>query len=257
MYVVGADGSGMSDAALRWALRHGDAVHVVRVWPGYGTHARDDDEVARRVAGERYALDASVARSAGGGTGVTRELRCGRPADELLAAAEGAEALVLGRSGLRGIEGALLGSVPRECIVRARVPVVVVPGTDPDPPTGRVAVGVSDDPAALAAVEWAAGEAARRGAVLVAVRAHGGIAFADPEVTDEYEHEIARQLVGKVSPEGPVEYRVVEGDVVPVLLAEAARCDLLVVGTRAHGTVLPTTVSRLADAATVPLVVVR
>lgn len=61
--------------------------------------------------------------------GVQAEFRIvrGRPADELLTAARGADLLVLGTHGYRGMDRILLGSVAETLLRRAEVPLLVVP----------------------------------------------------------------------------------------------------------------------------------
>lgn len=267
MYVVGVDGSVRSDAALRWALAAARsercAVLAVRVW--YGTGSRDASEIRARNEMERAALSASVARADTNGVAVATELREGDPATELIQAANDttARALVVGRSGLGGIEATLLGSVSRRCIADAELPVVVVPAaTSGD--TGRVAVGVTDDEAAREAVAWAADVAAFRGAELVAVHAYEGIAFADDAVTAHYEAELAHRVVAKALERDPdrvpVTYVVTEGRAVNVLLDAARDTDLLVVGARTRGLLaeaVPTTVIRLAEESPVPVAIVH
>ena len=273
MYVVGVDGSARSDAALRWAIeaaaRLRCPVLAVRVWPGTSELVRDSTEVREKVRREQEALDASVARGLAGFRNpplVAKELREGDPATELADAADEtmARAIVVGHSGLGGLEATVLGSVARRCVADAGRTVVVVPFPAPATARGRVAVGVTDDPASVDAVEWAAGEAAARGAVLVAVRASEGIAFADPEVVAHYEAELVRRVVTKAlhpDPDRvPVEYVVTDGDTVAALLAAAQEADLLVVGARTSGLlaqVVPTTTIRCVEEAPVPVAVVR
>jgi nucleotide-binding universal stress UspA family protein len=270
MYVVGVDGSARSDAALAWALDAAErlrcAVVAVRVWPGVADHVRDTAEVRDKLAREVAALDASVARALAGRETkppLVRELREGDPATELTRAADdtAARAIVVGRSGLGGIEGTLLGSVSRRLVGDAGRTVVVVPNAG-TARNDRVVAGVTDDAESAEAVAWAAEEAALRGATLVALHAHGGIAFADPAVVDDYENELLRRVVGKAlgRPAVPVEYVVTEEDPVPALLDAAGTADLLVIGARAHGLlpqVLPTTAVRCAENAPVPVAVVR
>lgn len=273
MYVVGVDGSARSDGALRWALEAGArmraAVVAVRVWPGTKGSVRDSTEVREKVRREHEALDASVARALAGAEDpplVAKELREGDPATELIAVADEvlARAIVVGRSGLGSLEATLLGSVARRCVADAGRTVVVVPFRAETRATGRVAVGVTDDPGSVEAIEWAAEEAAARGAVLVAVRAHEGIAFADPHVVAHYEDELVRRVVAKaLYPDPahvPVEYVVTEDDKIHALLAYGATTDLLVVGARTHGflaQVVPTTTIRCVEESPVPVAVVR
>ncbi|WP_245194624.1 universal stress protein [Kitasatospora phosalacinea] len=132
--VVGVDGSPSSVDALRWAVGQAHAVgadvEAVTAWqhlsaPGWSGHP-DDADFAAGIA--RKTLDAAVAEAAGPGRPVriaARVVRGGAVAS-LLAAARGAELLVVGGRGHGGFAGALLGSVGQHCVQHAPCPVVVV-----------------------------------------------------------------------------------------------------------------------------------
>jgi nucleotide-binding universal stress UspA family protein len=79
-----------------------------------------------RLAAARRQLAAARARLARAGWRVSDEVRTGRPLDELLAAANGADALVVGARGVGAMERLLLGSVAEGAVSRAPVPVLVV-----------------------------------------------------------------------------------------------------------------------------------
>lgn len=72
---------------------------------------------------------------------VTESIVHGLAGTSLVQASRGAQLLVVGRRGLGGFPGLLLGSVSRHVVHHAHCPVVVVPSTRPDP-------GVADGPAA-------------------------------------------------------------------------------------------------------------
>ncbi|MFF3518106.1 universal stress protein [Streptomyces sp. NPDC002573] len=132
--VVGIDGSASSHGALRWAVRYADqisgSVDAVAAWelPGmYGWSgpvvdtALDEDNARQRLVQElRDVLGAEGASS------VRALLVRGNPADVLLRAAEGAEALVVGSHGRGGFARALLGSVSHRVAQHANCPVVIV-----------------------------------------------------------------------------------------------------------------------------------
>ncbi|MFD1662091.1 universal stress protein [Streptomyces caeni] len=132
--VVGVDGSPSSREALRWAVRHagliGADVDAVAVWdlPGvYGWSGpaadTDFDEANARQALERELREVLGAE---GAASVRAILVRGTPADVLLRAAEGAEALVVGSRGRGGFSRALLGSVSQQVALHASCPVVIV-----------------------------------------------------------------------------------------------------------------------------------
>ncbi|WP_406306620.1 universal stress protein [Streptomyces sp. NBC_00885] len=132
--VVGVDGSPSSQSALRWAMRHagliGGVVEAVGAWElpgmrGWSAPAVDadlDEEVARSqfveelrsVVGDEPSVE------------VRERLVRGNPTEVLLAAAEGAEVLVVGSRGRGGFARALLGSVSQQCAQHATCPVVIV-----------------------------------------------------------------------------------------------------------------------------------
>ncbi|MEU6587836.1 universal stress protein [Streptomyces sp. NPDC046881] len=132
--VVGVDGSSSSYAALRWAVRYaglvGGAVEAVAVWelPGlYGWSAPavdmdvDEDETRQKMRRELTEVLGAQAAEA-----VRTHVVHGNPADVLLRAAEGAEALVVGSRGRGGFVRALLGSVSQHVSQHAKCPVVIV-----------------------------------------------------------------------------------------------------------------------------------
>lgn len=135
--VVGIDGSTESDAALAWALaqarRTGDEVQAVHAWqyPEMGEWMKPNpfelqhDELERDAARVlREALDRAGPHD---DVAVDAVVGNGRAVALLLAAAEGAELLVVGSRGRGGFAGLLLGSVSQHCVQHAPCPVVVVP----------------------------------------------------------------------------------------------------------------------------------
>ena len=134
--VVGVDGSPLSAAALRWALRQaeltGAAVEVVYAWhmptaDGWAPTMELAQSLVR--AGEQGLAD-TIAEVAGDRPAVPVHARVteGNAAAVLLQAAEGADLLVVGSRGYGGFVGALLGSVSQHCVQHAPCPVVVVRG---------------------------------------------------------------------------------------------------------------------------------
>jgi nucleotide-binding universal stress UspA family protein len=67
-------------------------------------------------------------REAKDGPTIERKLVQARPAEALLAEAEGADLVVVGSRGLGGFSGLLLGSVSQQVAHHARCPVVIVRG---------------------------------------------------------------------------------------------------------------------------------
>ena len=112
--------------------------------------------------------------------------------------------------------------------------------------TRKIVVGVDGAPRTVAALRWAASEALRRDAEVVAVHAWGNVlrpasyaAVADCADPDESAQRAASLLTGTVrtafgaTPPVPVRAVVDDRAVVPALLSQARRAELLVVATRA------------------------
>ena len=133
--VVGVDGSPASVDALRWAAGQADligaAVEAVISWEypstsGMEFGSLDIDWAENARAALADALDVALGEDAGRVTGtVTR----GHPAEVLVAAAQGADLLVVGSRGHVALPGRLLGSVSEHVAARASCPVVVVPSS--------------------------------------------------------------------------------------------------------------------------------
>jgi nucleotide-binding universal stress UspA family protein len=131
--VVGVDGSPPSERALDWAIgeaqRSGAALHIVTAWVfpmalGYAFTTTVDD--VRREAQARVDRALAHVREVAPGVHATGETTEQLPAPGLVAAAKGADLLVVGSRGLGGFEGLLQGSVSRYCTRHATCSVVVV-----------------------------------------------------------------------------------------------------------------------------------
>jgi nucleotide-binding universal stress UspA family protein len=130
--VVGVDGSASSLDALRWATRQaaltGAELVAVTAWhfpPTYGGYpmvAEGDWKANADVI-----LDTAVKEALGEvPTQLGRRVVEGHPVTVLLAAAAGADLLVLGTRGHGGFAGMLLGSVSEHLVAHAPCAVVVV-----------------------------------------------------------------------------------------------------------------------------------
>ena len=135
MIVVGVDGSGVSKETLRFALeearRRRTGLHVVHAfWEWEPIPGTREIELDRSPQEREAWLAALVHEVVGEVTDV--EIRQSTvdddPAPALLAAAQGAELLIVGSRGQGGFAGLLLGSVSQQCVHHASCPVVVVRG---------------------------------------------------------------------------------------------------------------------------------
>jgi nucleotide-binding universal stress UspA family protein len=145
--VVGVDGSRGAADALEWAVAEAGlrdaALHVVHAWTvplidaipdawvvGSPTVGPTDEEVYEHLAAAaRKVLDEALdqARALDPKLEIVGELTETGATPALIAAAEGAELLVVGSRGRGGFKGLLLGSVSAQCVHHPPCPVVVVP----------------------------------------------------------------------------------------------------------------------------------
>lgn len=137
--VVGVEGSGGAKAALRWALQEAAyrnaSVEVVTAYsntyvpasPDFNYVPLDPVDLEAEVAKMQSAVVDEVLAEVGDvGVEVKRVVVRGRPADSLIAAAEGADMLVVGSRGRGGFRGLLLGSVSQQIAHHGDCPVVIV-----------------------------------------------------------------------------------------------------------------------------------
>jgi nucleotide-binding universal stress UspA family protein len=133
--VVGVDGFESSKAALRWAIRQakltGAVVEAVIAWhipvgtgwiptPDMPDYQEDASTVLAEAITEMCTVDPDVQ--------VCPRVLEGRAGQVLVEAADGADLLVVGSEGHRGLAEALLGSVGQYCANHASCPVVVMRG---------------------------------------------------------------------------------------------------------------------------------
>jgi nucleotide-binding universal stress UspA family protein len=131
---VGVDGSDGSLDALRWAASERalrDArLRVLLAWhmPAFGPvpPMPVDEESWQRGAERTLRESLTAVFGPEPPSKVQAEVRNGRPAPTLLAAAGEADLLVVGSRGHGGMAGLLLGSVSTACVHHAPCPVLVV-----------------------------------------------------------------------------------------------------------------------------------
>ena len=201
---------------------------------------------------------------------VQTEVRHGGVATELVDASGNAAMTVVGSRGLGAIGGSILGSVSRALLHYGHGPVAVIrPNGAPVDPMSPVLLGIDGSPASEAAAGLAFDEASRRGVGLVALHAWSdvGVFPALGEDWREYEQEgheiLAERLAGwqERYPEVAVTRRIVCDRPARWLLDEAAKAQLVVLGSRGRGgfsrLLLGSVSTAVAEASTTPVVVVR
>lgn len=261
--VVGVDGSDGSNAALRWTVeqaRRGGGLRVValKAWqpviPASGVWWSEYDIPHDLHDGALATLEASIDEVCGSSTDVEIE-RCvvrGSAHGALMDAARTADALVVGSRGFGGLKGTLLGSVGRQLVAHAPCPTVIVPlpgsrraTTEADP--SRIVVGLDGSPNSLAAFEWAVEWATATEGHIRAVyvercpsspaRPHtraGTVVLGDPHCAAQLELA-SFVLSSELSVDVPLELHAREGETAHILMEEATRAGLVVVGARGRG----------------------
>ena len=139
--VVGIDGSESSLSALQWALDTASAmgadVHAVATWEyptiqvasmGLGNALPPADLMSQATEQSLTTWIDSV--SVPDGVTLTTEVGEGSASQLLIDSAATARLLVVGRRGIGGFLGLLVGSVADKCIAHSHCPVAVIPAAD-------------------------------------------------------------------------------------------------------------------------------
>ncbi|GAA1388018.1 universal stress protein [Catellatospora chokoriensis] len=185
--VVGVDGSAAALSAVRLATREaaqrGRSLRIIHAfeWPlaqfDISAFPQFMYQAARRHADHLLAEAAATAAVSDRAVAVTTEILTGDPAVVLLAAARDADLIVLGKRGVGGFAGLLLGSVTAQVASHTETPVLVARGEEH--PVAPVVVGLDDLPEPGPVVEAAFAMAERRDANLVAVHVQEAAVVAD------------------------------------------------------------------------------
>jgi nucleotide-binding universal stress UspA family protein len=244
------DGSPTNADALAWAAAAA-AAHQV---PLTLVHARPDAEgVARTVPSGNPVLD--WAQEQVRAMQPNLDLRPVQyplaPVPSLLAAAEQADAVVIGSRGMGGFRGLLLGSTALHLVPLAPCPVVVVhsraDGSDPHPPgpnAGSVVLGYDGSSAANRAAAFAFRHAAAIGAPVVVIGADEDLGSGEAQQvlpgdavpgSDTGAFYAPLVVTGARFPDVDVTFRSVGGRAADALIEQSAGAALLVVGARGLG----------------------
>ena len=202
--VVAVDGSAAAWRALDWGTEEarltGANLLVV--------HVGDTDAVHNELPlGPALLSDAAAhVRTTHPKLELRTDLREGNPADVLIEMSRHAGLVVVGR-GRRMLPTLNMGWVAHRVLARAHCPTVVV-STKAEHLINRIVVGVSDSQGGAAALRFAAAEALRRRAELVAVRswsarewrlaAAAALPISSPDLWESQERTVLEDCVGPI-----------------------------------------------------------
>lgn len=280
--LVGVDGSPDSEAAIQWATHEAvlrdqpiRLLHaippVVVTWPVAYLEASYIDSMESN--GRDIIAQAQKAVQAAAGDklpAIETEIVNAAAPSALVTASRDAYMTVSGCRGLGVLGRAFLGSVSSGLLHHGRGPIAIV-RTDDAPAveaTAPVLVGVDGSPASEEATALAFDEASRRGVPLVALHAWSDASF--PSIGSDWERYeeggyriLAERLAGwqERYPDVQVQRRIVSDDPATRLVEASKDVQLVVVGSRGRGgfssLVLGSVASKVAQAATSPVIVVR
>lgn len=285
--VVAVDGSPSSDAAVDWAARDAALRHV----PLTIVHVQPADEVGpwldfpvalpQEYLAERDRRSQEIVDDALGvvvdAVPESREfpvhttVLTGAKMPALIEMSAEADMLVLGRRGVGGLRGLLLGSTSSTLVHHAHCPVAVIHADRPDgglSTTAPVVVGVDGSPASESATAIAFDEASRRGVDLRAVHTwmnNADFPFDVPtdELATQADEELAQRLAGWCEryPDVTVHRVVAQDNPAHRLIEESQAAQMLVVGSHGRGgfagLLLGSVGSAVVHAARIPVIVAR
>ncbi len=278
---VGFNGSAASSEAVLWAAaeasRRGTRLRLISCYSipvipgaGLGVAAADSyTSVLDETQGMLQHMQEVIAESHPD-LQVTTLASVDPPSSVLIDNVSADDLVVVGATSHHGGADRLLGSTARHVVRHSPCPVVVVPGLGSWGHTERIVVGVDGSPASTKALQWAGDEADRYGTNLLVVHAwmypymHSfpdssqarDLTQVDAACLLDREVEAAREQFGC-----EVTGRLMECSPSAALFTTVRHGDLLVVGSKGHGSVHATlfgsTVSTVLDRCPVPTVVVR
>ncbi|MET9262020.1 universal stress protein [Amycolatopsis sp. NPDC004079] len=280
--LVGVDGSEGSADAVRWAARLAsgrdlelELVHCLQLAGlvyGGGPAESAGLFASIRQDGERIAAEArELALSVDPSLEVSSEALTDSAPALLIARSHAARLVVLGRAGIGGFAGMLVGATTGAVVSHAGCPVAVVRGRQGD---GPVVAGVDGGWSSDAVLGTAFEEASFRQVPLVAVHAWIDVVYDSAESSARLmpqweslepaeERLLAQRLAGwqEKYPDVEVRRKVVRDRPRHVLLDESSRAQLLVVGSRGRGgfagMLLGSTSQAMVHHASCPVLVVR
>ena len=263
--IVGIDGSEQSYGALRWAVHEAEVRKVpvrmvtaysLPVFTGTGFDAGysmvDEQALTDGVA---QILDEAHSRVGETSVELRATVETGDATAVLLELSKKAELMVVGSRSHGGFLGRLLGTVSTSLPAHSHCPTVAVPHSyaekieaDPGILGGgqSVVVGSDGSDEARLAMMQAADEASRRGVKLTLVNAlapyTGALNWVPAAVDFEALYREIADLQRKAAewirgyfPNLEIEFKLIDGSPVQVLLEAGKAADLIVVGTRGRG----------------------
>ncbi|MFI0419972.1 universal stress protein [Spongiactinospora sp. 9N601] len=243
MIIAGVDGSHAGLEAAGWAAREAalraaplKIVHAIPQWACDTTTGRYAEVAAWMREGGHGVLAAAAdrARRERPAIDLSTSLLPGDPRTALTTASADAALVVIGSHGLGAVRGFLVGSVAYGVAGQAACDVVVVREL-PTLPRGEVVAGADGSPAAEPVLDAAFAEADLRGATVRAVHARNPPWAGDPR-TPAGRDPLALDRHRERHPGITVIEEVVHDHPVRALRQAATGADLLVVGSRGHGT---------------------
>ncbi len=265
--IVGFDGSEHSRVALRWGASLAGTINlklvVVEAW-----HGGDPAAAEARAEGVRQNL-ARVAMpelgSRAQNVDVTFEALHGSDAGAILERVTSDSILVLGSRGRGGFSALLLGSVSRECVERARCPVLIVRHERSVPGAGTaILVGHDGSPSSVGALQWAAELGQLTGAEVIAAHVwQAGASEVRPRLQENLSGAAGRDIESWAQDVSPgVRPMQIEGEPRMALVEAAQRLNagLLVAGRRGPDGIralrIGSVASYLVRNSTVPIAIV-
>ncbi|HEC11576.1 MAG TPA: universal stress protein [Acidimicrobiales bacterium] len=269
--IVGTDGSENSIAAARWAsglaARSGARLTVVYSWQP--SQAELPPDAYEKEAEEAQASVEKWCREVGDLQGeVECVARDGDAIDILMAEYElqDADLLVVGRRGVGGFRGLVLGSIADYMLHHGPEHTAIVPDEVDTPGSGPVLAGVDGSGDSVETLRWAAQLAADAGREVQAIFTYDPREDSFPHPPRPHRHEAeARAALTEVAGTAavPLELEVVAGNPTEVLMSRALEVGAIavVVGARGHHTLRHRSVGhvagQLAHHCPAPIVVVR
>lgn len=255
--VVAVDGSKQALVAVRWAARTAKRanrpLHIVSASPGLAPRfslrplsAEEEIHRAAKEYADRATSEAAeAAEKAAPGVRTERDVIEGKPSLVLRQVSSRAYLLVVGRRGLGGVRGLLMGSVSTDVAAHADCPVVVVPA-EGGSAEGPVVIGVDGSPVSTEAIEQGFQQAEFLDTSVTAVHAYGGFSgqayFADSRAVltrmrEEAEEALGSQLAGhrEDHPDVQVESVVTTGHPAEQISELSEQAQLVVLGSRGRG----------------------